>query len=381
MQEVVRLPLDSLRVDGGTQVRTRIDADAVDHYARELDDLPPVVVVRDGETYWLADGFHRVAAHRAAQVETIDCLVRDGTQRDAVLLACGANAEHGVRRTNADKRAAVNVLLVDAEWATWSDRAIAEACGVSHVLVGQLRNAHAGAEGWKNYRPSDDADIVEMDSIAGDVPDWDADAKPPSGLLDELRAAGGLLGAELVERALKQAVDAFAARQTEATVLLPAATAEAWFVDAWDHPLCFVSAPLEGVGAVVVAYVGARLEAFERMFAPRGHIVVPTPFGAASLKREHRALCAKCGKPCSSGRWCPVCKQHERSDRKWIPDSIAIAKASLAAGKEPSPRVIATRVHRPWSDVVRALVENNVGSRAMHAEWQRQAHHARRGAE
>ncbi len=67
--------------------------------------------------------------------------VRQGTQRDAVLYSCGANATHGLRRTNADKRRAVLRLLEDSEWSQWSDREIARQCGVSNRFVSNLRKS------------------------------------------------------------------------------------------------------------------------------------------------------------------------------------------------------------------------------------------------
>lgn len=51
----------------------------------------------------------------------------------------GANASHGLRRTNDDKRRAVLTLLNDLEWAKWSDREIARACGVTHPFVAKQR--------------------------------------------------------------------------------------------------------------------------------------------------------------------------------------------------------------------------------------------------
>jgi len=45
-----------------------------------------------------------------------------------------------LKRSNADKRKAVNLLLRDDEWAAKSDRWIAEKCGVHHQLVARLRN-------------------------------------------------------------------------------------------------------------------------------------------------------------------------------------------------------------------------------------------------
>ena len=61
--------------------------------------FPPVIVFREGDDYWLADGFHRVAARRQAGIRHIEAEIREGTKRDAVLYAAGANAHHGLRRT------------------------------------------------------------------------------------------------------------------------------------------------------------------------------------------------------------------------------------------------------------------------------------------
>ena len=93
----------------------------------------------DGKVHWLADGFHRTRAAQRAGIDVIACVVRKGTQRDAILYSAGANETHGKRRTNADKHQAVMTLLADAEWSKKSDRWIAEKCAVSDFLVRGLR--------------------------------------------------------------------------------------------------------------------------------------------------------------------------------------------------------------------------------------------------
>src|SRR5690606_32284088 len=85
------------------------------------------------------DGFHRYEAYAAAQVYDVPADIRQGTQRDAILFSVGANASHGLRRTNDDERRAVLTLLNDPEWAAWSDREIARRCGVSHQTVSNIR--------------------------------------------------------------------------------------------------------------------------------------------------------------------------------------------------------------------------------------------------
>jgi hypothetical protein len=141
------LAFDKIRTDGGTQPRASIDADTVASYVEAIQsgaEFPPVVVFYDGEDYWLADGFHRVRAANDAGQSRIKVEIEQGTQRDAVLYSVGANATHGMPRTNADKRRAVLVLLKDEEWTKKSDRWIAEQAAVSNHFVAKLRESATG---------------------------------------------------------------------------------------------------------------------------------------------------------------------------------------------------------------------------------------------
>ena len=72
--------------------------------------------------------------------------MRRGVRRDAILFSVSANATHGHRRSNADKRRAVLTLLADVEWAGWSDREIARQCSVGADMVGRLRPEVSVAE-------------------------------------------------------------------------------------------------------------------------------------------------------------------------------------------------------------------------------------------
>lgn len=144
-QKASRVKLASLRTDGGTQARAALDNGMVESCRLALMEgkkLPPVIAFEDEEaTRWLADGFHRAEAHRLEGRDQILAEVRKGSKRDAILYAIGANSEPGVlRRTTADKRRAVKMLLADPEWARWSDRTIAQRVGVSPTTVGTVRN-------------------------------------------------------------------------------------------------------------------------------------------------------------------------------------------------------------------------------------------------
>lgn len=140
---IEQLNISDLQIDRDLQMREAgVDVGVVADYAEALTEgteFPPIIVFYDGENYWPGDGFHRIEAHKKAGRGTINSDVRQGNKRDAVLLAAGANANHGLRRSTADKRRSVVSLLRDPEWAKWSDRQIGKACGVDHKTVGKIR--------------------------------------------------------------------------------------------------------------------------------------------------------------------------------------------------------------------------------------------------
>jgi hypothetical protein len=142
------LKLDQIRIDGGTQPRVAIDQGIVDEYAEQYStgvDLKPVIVFHDGATYWLADGFHRYWANRKIKSDYIFAHVHQGTQRDAILYSVGANADHGLRRTNGDKRKAVLTMLtnplvsLDDDGNPRSNYEVARYCHVSEITVRRVR--------------------------------------------------------------------------------------------------------------------------------------------------------------------------------------------------------------------------------------------------
>jgi len=105
---------------------------------------PPVVFRQghDGDEYFLADGYHRVHAYKKAGIESAIFDVRAGGTtafRHAKLYSIQSNFAHGLKRTTADKRRAVEMLLSDEEWSNKSDRWIAETGGVSPSFVASVK--------------------------------------------------------------------------------------------------------------------------------------------------------------------------------------------------------------------------------------------------
>lgn len=136
------LPVSEIRTDGGTQPRARLNLEVVDEYAEAMlegADFPPVTVFYDGESHYLADGYHRYEATKKIGSSTIAIDLRQGTRREAVLYSVGANASHGLRRTPEDKRRAVETLLRDPEWNEMSENAIAKICKVDNKTVKRTR--------------------------------------------------------------------------------------------------------------------------------------------------------------------------------------------------------------------------------------------------
>jgi hypothetical protein len=134
------LPLDAIRLDGGTQPRAAIDAETVREYVERMkagDHFPPVQVYFDGTDHWLSDGFHRVKAVAEAGQTTIQADVWEGTRDDAFWMSLGANWTHGLPRSHADKERAVKSAL--AARPKLSDRAIADHLGVSPSTVAKYR--------------------------------------------------------------------------------------------------------------------------------------------------------------------------------------------------------------------------------------------------
>lgn len=134
--------IDDLRMDGGTQPRVLMDPDTIADYAEAMKsgaEFPPVVVFFDGKNHWLADGFHRVYAAQENGQTQIPVDRRTGSQRDAILFSCGANATHGRPRTNADKQQAIETLLRDTAWGKRTDKWISDACCVTDKTVAASR--------------------------------------------------------------------------------------------------------------------------------------------------------------------------------------------------------------------------------------------------
>lgn len=132
----MKVLVTAIELDTSIQCRAAIDTATVNDYAERMaagDEFPAVELYGTKSKAWIGDGWHRILAARQLGLEEIRATVHAGGRPDALKHALGANAVHGYRRSNADKRRCVEIAL--AEFPKLSSRAVAKLCGVSHVFV------------------------------------------------------------------------------------------------------------------------------------------------------------------------------------------------------------------------------------------------------
>ncbi len=136
------IPIKDIIVDHAIQSREEMSPEVLQDYTLLIKDgtkFPPIVVFDTAEGLLLADGFHRIEANRLAGNRKIECEIRQGDRRDAILHSIGANIKHGQRMTSADKRRSAKMMLSDPEWAKWSDNEIAKIIGVTQPFISKMR--------------------------------------------------------------------------------------------------------------------------------------------------------------------------------------------------------------------------------------------------
>lgn len=181
--------LDELK-GSDLQTRVALDEETLQEYAEIYREdefkLPPVDAVQVGvsDELLLTDGFHRLGAARRAGRTRIRCQLTGGTPTDALKAALKANAAHGLRRTNADKRKALTMAWDHRKELFGGDPShemLAEACGVSKSTARRFREelpgvlnehtcARIGADGKHYTRDAAKPSGVLTDHVGQEVP-------------------------------------------------------------------------------------------------------------------------------------------------------------------------------------------------------------------
>lgn len=213
----LRVKLTDVVADPRYQARVEMDADVVAEYAKHMKAgvvFPAVKVIRLAEDglYYIADGFHRYAAAKRAKLKTIEVEVikTDGTHTDILLECIKANHTHGLRRTNADKQRAVEMILIEKETnpalADYGSLRIAKLANVSKpMVIDCIRRREGLTTSWQRKKqtsaqaPQDDVKGVESTTSTSD----------PSGLtktqkmvMEYMKASG--IAQQLIAETLKR---------------------------------------------------------------------------------------------------------------------------------------------------------------------------------
>jgi hypothetical protein len=148
--EIRDVEIDLIKIDADIQPRERLDPDRVEilreryQYQGPEKAFPPVIVYHDADgVFWLADGHYRLSAIREAlstdSPRVVRAEVREGSKRDAIFCAAGANGAHGTQLTKQEMRRVIERLLRDPAWGKMSARVIARHTGASNGYVSGIR--------------------------------------------------------------------------------------------------------------------------------------------------------------------------------------------------------------------------------------------------
>lgn len=137
--QVQEMAISQIRVDKSLQSRVAMHVEHQREFSQAMlrgDVFPPVILFFDGKVYWLADGFHRLAAAKAARCfQSIRAEIRYGAKRDAMIFSAGANIKFSIPRTPADVRKSISLLLEDETCFAWPDIDIAKHVGSTQATV------------------------------------------------------------------------------------------------------------------------------------------------------------------------------------------------------------------------------------------------------
>jgi len=133
--------LKDINLTGSPHVREAVQTSVAEEYAEQYKEkkhgMPDPVLFKVGKEYLIGDGLHRVTAMNLVCLKAAVFDVREGTRADCVKFALTANINHGLRRSNADKRQGVRCALM--EFPDYSDETIASVAAVDRSMVPDIR--------------------------------------------------------------------------------------------------------------------------------------------------------------------------------------------------------------------------------------------------
>ena len=123
------------------KVRAGLVPEVVEDYAeryRKREEMPaPLIGDLGALGFWCLDGMHRLHALKKNGQKGVTCEVVKVTEEEALKLALTQNEQHGLRRSNDDKRRCVSTALL--AWPEKSNLAIAQLTKVDDKTVAAVR--------------------------------------------------------------------------------------------------------------------------------------------------------------------------------------------------------------------------------------------------
>jgi ParB-like chromosome segregation protein Spo0J len=195
-------------------------------------DLPPLLVCR--RTMRVVDGMHRLTAAQLAGRGTVEVRWFDGDEEAAFVRAVQENLHRGLRLSAEERVTAARRIM--ASYPDWSNRAIAQASGLSAKTVAALRRRASEDGPQLHTRVGRDGRVRPVDPAAGRARAAAYLADHPDASLRGIAAAAGVsLGtARDVRTRMRAGEDPVARRGSggAATAGTPAMARRPWTVPA-----------------------------------------------------------------------------------------------------------------------------------------------------
>ncbi|MCC9308442.1 helix-turn-helix domain-containing protein [Kitasatospora sp. RB6PN24] len=219
--ETVLIPIAAL-LTGEPLRSTGHDVDHVMRLAGLDTPFPPILVER--RTMRVIDGTHRLLAAVLRSRESIEATFFDGPPEDAFLRAVEANVSHGLPLSLADRRTAVERIVITHP--SLSDRAIARIAGVGAKMVAGIRKRSTAAVpqlDGRAGRMGRDGRVRPVDAAAGRLRVAELIARHPQASVRELARIAGVSPATAsdVRKRLREGESALATGRATAAAKKP----------------------------------------------------------------------------------------------------------------------------------------------------------------
>jgi ParB-like chromosome segregation protein Spo0J len=252
--------------------------------------LPPILV--HAKTMRVIDGAHRVRAAIINGETHVYARIFHGSPEEAFVEAVRTNVAHGKPLSRGEREVAAKRIL--ASRPEWSDRAIADVCGVSAGMIASLRRASEGGPRL-NARVGRDGRVRPVDASEGRRRAAEVLSKEPDASLREIARQADVSPATArdVKARLRDGVDPVARRRAH---LAPVPEVPDPVTDVASDPEDHLAVLREDASLQAMASGLRCLELFtERFVTPRdwSDIAAELPLSRTYVVGDLARLCAK----------------------------------------------------------------------------------------